>query len=103
MASKALIRTRRTPPATLGPLLAAARERTGLSRRRASVAAGMNRHYLSAVEAGTRTPSRVAAERLADILQLTDQERMALYAAAVGDAGLSHPGRSSAAPQATSM
>ncbi|MFD3640689.1 helix-turn-helix domain-containing protein [Streptomyces griseus] len=93
MASKALIRTRRTPPVTLGPLLTAARERTGLSRRRASVAAGMNRHYLSAVEAGTRTPSRVAAERLADVLELTDQERAELYAAAVTDAGHSHPAR----------
>lgn len=96
MATKALIRTRRTPPATLGPLLTAARERTGLSRRRASVAAGMNRHYLSAVEAGTRTPSRVAAERLAAVLRLNDQERAALYAAAVTDAGYSHPARRAA-------
>lgn len=96
MASKALIRTRRTPPATLGPLLAAARERTGLSQRSASVAAGLNRHYLCALEAGTRTPSLVAAQRLADVLGLADDERAQLYAAAVTDAGYSHPARQAA-------
>ncbi|MFI6123254.1 helix-turn-helix transcriptional regulator [Streptomyces sp. NPDC051064] len=96
MASKATFRTRRTPPATLGPLLAAARERTGLSQRRASVAAGLNRHYMCAVEAGTRTPSLNAARRLADVLELADDERAQLYAAAVRDAGYSHPGRTAA-------
>ncbi|MFJ5046389.1 helix-turn-helix domain-containing protein [Streptomyces sp. NPDC088719] len=100
MASKARIRIRRTPPAELGPMLAAARERTGHTQRRVSIAAGLGRSYVCLIEGGHRTPSRVAAQRLADALQLTEQERAQLYAAAVTDAGLSHPGRSRQTPQA---
>lgn len=93
MASKARIRIRRTPPAELGPMLAAARERTGHTQARVSIAAGLGRSYICLIEGGRRTPSHVAAERLATALQLTEQERAQLYAAAVTDAGLSHPER----------
>ncbi|MBT2425232.1 helix-turn-helix domain-containing protein [Streptomyces sp. ISL-112] len=93
MALKARIRIRRTPPAELGPMLAAARERTGHTQARVSIAAGLGRSYVCLIEGGHRTPSRVAAERLAAVLQLTDAERELLYAAAVSDAGLSHPAR----------
>ncbi|MFF3092126.1 helix-turn-helix domain-containing protein [Streptomyces cyaneofuscatus] len=96
MATKARIRIRRTPPADLGPMLAAARERTGYTRRRVSIAAGLGRNYFGLIEGGHRTPSRVTAERLAEVLQLTDQERAQLYAAAVTDAGYSHPARQAA-------
>ncbi|MEV7054122.1 helix-turn-helix transcriptional regulator [Streptomyces microflavus] len=96
MASKARIRIRRTPPADLGPMLTAARERTGLTQRHASIAAGLGRNYCCMIEGGHRVPSRVAAERIADVLQLTDQERAQLYAAAVTDAGYSHPARQAA-------
>lgn len=96
MASKARIRMRRTPPADLGPMLTAARERAGLTQRRASIAAGLGRSYVCLIEGGHRSPSRVAAQRLADVLQLTEEERGRLYAAAVTDAGLSYPARSAA-------
>ncbi|MFJ3141411.1 helix-turn-helix domain-containing protein [Streptomyces halstedii] len=96
MASKARIRIRRTPPAELGPMLAAARKRSGYTRRRVSIAAGLGRSYFGLIEGGHRTPSRVAAERLADVLQLTEPERAQLYAAAVPDAGYSHPARRAA-------
>ncbi|MGC4927241.1 helix-turn-helix domain-containing protein [Streptomyces sp. DT117] len=96
MASKARIRIRRTPPAELGPMLAAARERTGHTQARVSIAAGLGRSYVCLIEGGHRTPSRVAAERLADVLQLTELERAQLFAAAVSDAGLSHPARQAA-------
>lgn len=78
-------------------MLAAARDRTGHTQARVSVAAGLGRSYVCLIEGGHRTPSRVAAERLAGVLQLTEQERAQLYAAAVGDAGLSHPARPRAA------
>ncbi|MFD3972948.1 helix-turn-helix domain-containing protein [Streptomyces cyaneofuscatus] len=96
MASKARIRIRRTPPAELGPMLAAARGRTGHTQARVSIAAGLGRSYVCLIEGGHRTPSRVAAERLADVLQLTAVERELLYAAAVTDAGYSHPARQTA-------
>ncbi|MFI1526164.1 helix-turn-helix domain-containing protein [Streptomyces griseus] len=96
MASKARIRIRRTPPAELGRMLAAARERTGYTQRRVSIAAGLGRSYVCLIEGGHRTPSRAAAERLADVLQLTSEERTQLYAAAVTDAGYSHPARRAA-------
>ncbi|MEV7427014.1 helix-turn-helix transcriptional regulator [Streptomyces sp. NPDC091212] len=77
-------------------MLAAARARTGLGQRQASGRAGLNGSYLNAIEHGRRTPSLVVARQLADVLNLTDDERAKLYAAAVTDAGRSHPGRVSA-------
>lgn len=96
MESKVRVRIRRTPPADLGPMLAAARARTGLAQRQASGRAGFGGSYLNKIEHGQRTPSLVAARRLADVLNLTDDERTRLYAAAVVDAGLSHPARAAA-------
>lgn len=93
MESKAVTRIRRTPPAELGPMLAAARERAGLAQRQASVAAGLVPSYLGLIEHGRRTPSLVVAQRLAEVLDLTAEERVQLYGAAVTDAGRSHPSR----------
>jgi transcriptional regulator with XRE-family HTH domain len=96
MTSQAATRIRRTPPPELGPMLRAARERKGIGQRQASASAGLGRSYVGLVEAGRRTPSRVAAEQLAEALDLTEGERGQLYAAAVTDAGRSHPWRSTA-------
>ncbi|MFE5852533.1 helix-turn-helix domain-containing protein [Streptomyces sp. NPDC056500] len=96
--SKARVWLRRVPPVELGPMLAAARARTGLAQRRASAIAGLSGHYLNAIEAGQRTPSRVVAERLAEVLELTPDERRKLFAAAVTDAGYSHPSRNARLP-----
>ncbi|MEU7384939.1 helix-turn-helix transcriptional regulator [Streptomyces sp. NPDC042207] len=84
---------RRTPPKALGPLLRAARVRAGLSQGEAARRAGIRQPYLSAIEAGQRTPSTVVAEALADTLRLTLPECRQVYAAAVTDAGRSHPTR----------
>ncbi|MEV7125869.1 helix-turn-helix transcriptional regulator [Streptomyces sp. NPDC093260] len=96
MPSKAYVRVRRVPPKALGPLLRAARERMGLSQGEAARQAGIPQPYLSFIEAGRRTPSMVVAESLASTLGLTLPECRQLYAAAVDDAGRSHPARTSA-------
>ncbi|MEV5611504.1 helix-turn-helix transcriptional regulator [Streptomyces sp. NPDC052225] len=93
MGSKVLIRVRRTPPKALGPLLRDARQRAGLTQGQTSRDAGIPQPYLSRLEAGQRVPSMAVAERLADVLRLTLPECRTLYAAAVSDAGRSHPAR----------
>lgn len=93
MDSKTLIRVRRTPPKALGPLLRTARERAGLSQGETARRAGIPQPYVSVLEAGQRVPSMAVAELLADVLALTLPECKSLYAAAVNDAGRSHPAR----------
>lgn len=90
------IRERRTPPAGLGPMLRAARERADLGVRETARQAGLSSGYMAHLEAGGRSPSRTVAERLAAVLELTDDERAQLYVAAVTDAGRDHPARASA-------
>jgi transcriptional regulator with XRE-family HTH domain len=84
---------RRTPPAGLGQLLAAARMRAGLGLREAARLAGVGHEYLLRLETGQRTPSRSVATVLADVLALDDEERAALLALALADAGRDHPDR----------
>lgn len=96
MDSKVLVRVRRTPPQGLGPLLRAGRERAGLGQREAARLAGIPHGYLWLLENGQRVPSMAVAELLADTLQLKLAECRQLFAAAVVDAGRSHPDRASA-------
>lgn len=93
MESKAFIRIRRTPPAELGPILRLARERAGVGLRNLARQAGIDAGYVTHLEAGRRCPSAAVAQRLAELLPLTDDERTQLYAASVDDAGRSHPDR----------
>lgn len=90
------IRQRRTPPAELGPMLRAARERAGLGLRQAARRAGLPPGYVVHLEGGSRCPSRTVAEQLAAVLGLDDDEQAQLHAAAVTDAGRDHPARASA-------
>jgi transcriptional regulator with XRE-family HTH domain len=84
-------RTRRTPPAGLGELIQRGRLRAGLRGAECARVAGLSRAYLLQLELGRRVPSAYTAERLAQVLALTDGERAELMAAAAGDAGRSHP------------
>ncbi|WPO69927.1 helix-turn-helix transcriptional regulator [Streptomyces sp. KN37] len=90
------IRQRRTPPDGLGSMLRAARERAGLGLRHAARRADLSGGYMAHLEEGSRCPSRTVAARLADVLELDDDERAQLYAAAVTDAGADHPARTAA-------
>lgn len=87
------IRQRRTPPDGLGQALRAAREQVGLGLREAARQCGLSAGYLAHLEAGERCPSVAVAERLAEVLQLGATAGALLGAAAVDDAGRSHPAR----------
>lgn len=87
------IRTRRTPPPALGPLLAAARMRAGYRLREAARLAGIPHPYLMRLEAGLRTPSRSVATVLAEVFSLDEDERAQLLAVALPDAGRDYPNR----------
>ncbi|MFF7158118.1 helix-turn-helix domain-containing protein [Streptomyces sp. NPDC008139] len=88
------IRTRRTPPVALGPMLANARLRARLRLREAARLIGIGHQYLLRLETGQRVPSRSVAEAVADVLRLDDDERAQLLAAALEDAGRDSPKRS---------
>lgn len=96
MQSKVTVRVRRTPPKAIGPLLRAARKRQGLSQSEVARRVGIGAAYVWLLERGERTPSTVVAELLADALQLSLDDCRTLYAAAVTDAGRSHPARARA-------
>lgn len=96
MQSKALVRVRRTPPKAIGRILRKARERQRLSQSEVARRVGIGPAYVWLLERGERTPSMVVAELLADVLALRLDECRQLYAAAVTDAGRSHPARASA-------
>ncbi|MEY9839688.1 helix-turn-helix domain-containing protein [Streptacidiphilus sp. EB103A] len=86
------IRQRRTPPPELGEIINRGRLRAGLRGAECARVAGLSRAYLLQLELGKRVPSAYTVERLAGVLALTDPEREQLMAAAVPDAGRSHPG-----------
>jgi len=90
----AVVRQRRIPPPTLGPVLIAARARAGYGVRQCARLAGISHPYLLRLESGERVPSRMVAELLADVLALEPDERAVLMAASVADVGRSHPQRS---------
>lgn len=88
-------RERRTPPAGVGVMLRAARERAGLGVREAARRAGISHPYLIGLERGTRCPSSAVADVLAAVLSLGPDDRTLLASAAVHDAGRSRTRRSS--------
>lgn len=88
-----LVRYRRDAPEDLGPMLRAARLRTGLLVVEAAFLAGCSRAHLSNIEATRRVPSAVVARALASVLLLTDDERARLLRFAVDDSRRSHQPR----------
>jgi len=94
-----VIRQRRIPPVTLGPMLGTARLRTGLRGAEAARRIGVSHAYLVYLETGQRCPSRVVAESIAAVLDLDDVERAELFASALDDVGKSHPAKRTHASQ----
>lgn len=80
---------RQTLPPDLASVLWSARESSGLSNRGVAERAGIDPSYLSKLVRGSRAPSQVVAERLIDVLGLSEGEQEALRDAAVGDRGKS--------------
>ena len=87
------VRQRRTMPAEVGRMLAEARMRAGFRLREAERLLDVTHPYLLRLETGERTPSVTVAERIAGLLDLTEDERTQLLAVAVTDAGTNHPGK----------
>lgn len=90
---QATVRERHTPPAGLGEALRQARETAGLSQGMVAATLGVGHDYVSKLERGQRCPSAKVAESLTAILNLGATGAALLAAAAVGDAGRSHPWR----------
>lgn len=90
------VRERRIPPAGLGEALRQARETAGLSQGAVAVEVGVRADYVSKLERGERCPSASVAELLASVLDLNAAGAALLSAAAVDDAGRSHPWRRTA-------
>ncbi|MET9762054.1 helix-turn-helix transcriptional regulator [Streptomyces sp. NPDC006372] len=86
-------RQRRTPPAGLGEALRQARDEAGLSQGAVAAAVGVRPDYISKLERGERCPSVKVAQALASVLELRAAGSALLSAAAVDDAGRSHPWR----------
>lgn len=89
------VRERRTPPAGLGDALRQAREAVGLSQGAVAATLGVGPDYVSKLERGERCPSDEVAQALAAVLELSAAGAALLTAAAVDDAGRSHPWRRS--------
>lgn len=92
-------RMRRTPPPSVASILTATRARAGLGQRETARRAGLSSGYLANLEAGRRCPSTAVLAALAAVLPFTPGEREQLEAAAVTDAGLSHPLRTTRTTQ----
>lgn len=75
--------SRRVPPQGLGPMLNEARLRKNLRGPECARRVGISRPYMFRLETGQRCPSVDVAERLAEVLELTADERAELMAAAV--------------------
>ena len=91
MEQQSFVRQRRTMPAEVGMMLAAARMRAGLRGRECARLVGIASSYIVALETGARCPSVTVAERLAETLHLDTDEHARLLAVAVDDAGRDHP------------
>ncbi|MFI2202647.1 helix-turn-helix transcriptional regulator [Streptomyces sp. NPDC020192] len=87
------MRERRVPPVGLGGALRQAREIVGLSQGAVAAVLGVGPDYVSKLERGERCPSVEVAHALAAVLDLSEAGAVLLSAAAVGDAGRSHPWR----------
>jgi DNA-binding XRE family transcriptional regulator len=84
---------RRTLPPDLASALWQARAESGLTNREVAERVGIDASYLSKLVRGSRCPSLVTAERLIDVLGLSEGEREALLDVAVADRGKSRPAR----------
>ncbi|OEJ29795.1 hypothetical protein AR457_29905 [Streptomyces agglomeratus] len=73
-----------------------ARERAGLGLREAARKAGLSGGYVTHLEAGDRSLSLTLAKRIAEALELGEDEQAMLYGVAVTDAGRDHPARAAA-------
>jgi transcriptional regulator with XRE-family HTH domain len=91
MGDPAAIRIRHTPPKGLGRALRTARESAGLSQGAVAREVGVRPDYISKLERGARCPSTTVADALAALLDLDEATTQLLAAAAVDDAGRSHP------------
>lgn len=96
-----MTRLRRTPPDGLGEMLRTAREELGLSQGQVAAAVGVRPDYVSKLERGLRCPSALVADALAVLLDLDAAATELLAAAAVDDAGRSHPARQGEGPAPT--
>lgn len=83
---QATVRQRRIPPAEVGQMIGRARMRAGLRGPECAREVGISRPFMFRLETGQRCPSVDVAERLADVLKLTAEERPELMAAAVSRA-----------------
>lgn len=90
-----VVRERRVPPPGLGEALRKAREKAGLSQGAVAAAVEVGHDYVSKMERGERCPSVEVAQVLATVLDLSEAGAALLSAAAVNDAGRSHPWRRS--------
>ena len=77
------VRQRRTMPTEVGQMLGRARMRAGLRGTEAARLVGVSRQYLVRLESGQRCPSADVARCLAQVLGLTETERVELMAVAV--------------------
>ncbi|MGX1887040.1 helix-turn-helix domain-containing protein [Streptomyces sp. NPDC055287] len=77
-------------------MLRQARERAGLGLRETALKVALSGGYVAHLEAGDRSPSLTVAKRIAEALELGDDEQALLYGAAVTDAGADHPWRRAA-------
>lgn len=77
----------------MGQTLRAARERAGLSLRKAAKQAGISHAYLIRLESGERCPSVIVAAELIRALELSGAEAQVLWKDAVTDHGRAHPSR----------
>lgn len=93
-----VIRIRRTPPRGLGRVLRLARERAGLSQGALAAEVGVRPDFISKLERSERCPSALVADALAVVLDLDAAATELLAAAAVDDAGRSHPARHGEGP-----
>jgi transcriptional regulator with XRE-family HTH domain len=83
-----IVRQRRSAPPGLGPMLAAARRRAGLSQEETARLAGIGVDTLRGLETRSSVPSRRAVLALADVLALDEAEReQVLDAVILGDGG----------------
>lgn len=86
------------PPASLGTAIAVRRAELGLKRKELAVRAKLSYPYVSELEKGTKEPSARALQQLADALEMSRTELMALSDKYAGDVSDSPALRHTVAP-----
>jgi transcriptional regulator with XRE-family HTH domain len=69
-------------PVSFATILRKSRERCGLSQSRLAARAGFDHSYVSRLESGSRTPTRVAVLKLSEAMSLEETHRDELLASA---------------------